>query len=246
MAIPGCSASASPTAPSQRHEDAEAQAFVLALGQGVFGCEFDWRMTRLQKLKPALAQAGTREIGGQLFGEQLAPSDFRVTELTVQARRGSFARFMVDLLQAAPRRRALLRPDEHQLHALQLHRRVAQPSEFRGTSRAHGRRDHARACDRPGLQGSFAILMIVRLDGDDRLDGCMAFRPAGYGAGNRLEAGRGRLRSNRRRLSDAKITWRRHRAGWVRLSAVGWAGPAAGMAGQSCIRGADLRRAGGP
>ena len=53
------------------------------------------------RLVAALEKAGKREIGGQLFGEQLAPSDFDVTELTIQARRGSFARFMVDLLQAA-------------------------------------------------------------------------------------------------------------------------------------------------
>ena len=56
---------------------------------------------QVQKLKLALEGAGTREIGGQLFGEQMAPSDFRVTELTVQKRRGSFATFVVDLLQAA-------------------------------------------------------------------------------------------------------------------------------------------------
>lgn len=49
----------------------------------------------------ALKHAGVKEIGGQLFGEQLAPSDFRVTELTVQSRPGTFARFIVDLLQAA-------------------------------------------------------------------------------------------------------------------------------------------------
>lgn len=53
------------------------------------------------KLTVALARAGTREIGGQLFGEQLAPSEFRVTELTIQARPGSVARFVVDLFQAA-------------------------------------------------------------------------------------------------------------------------------------------------
>ena len=53
------------------------------------------------RLVAALEKAGKREIGGQLFGEQLAPSHFVVTELTIQTRRGSFARFVVDLLQAA-------------------------------------------------------------------------------------------------------------------------------------------------
>lgn len=54
-----------------------------------------------EKLVAALRRSGIKETGGQLFGEQLAPSDFRVTELTVQSRRGTFARFVVDLLQAA-------------------------------------------------------------------------------------------------------------------------------------------------
>jgi len=55
----------------------------------------------LRKLRDALRLAGTREIGGQIFAEQLAPSRFRATEITVQARPGTFARFFVDLVQAA-------------------------------------------------------------------------------------------------------------------------------------------------
>src|SRR5690606_32772117 len=52
-------------------------------------------------LREALARAGTSEIGGQIFGEQLAPSHFLASELTFQKRRGTFARFFVDLIQAA-------------------------------------------------------------------------------------------------------------------------------------------------
>ncbi len=48
-----------------------------------------------------MARAGDREIGGQLFGEQIQPSDFRITDLSVQKKRGSVARFVVDLVQAA-------------------------------------------------------------------------------------------------------------------------------------------------
>ena len=46
-------------------------------------------------LSEALKRAGSKEIGGQIFGEQLAPSDFRVVELTLQKRPGTFARFIV-------------------------------------------------------------------------------------------------------------------------------------------------------
>lgn len=54
-----------------------------------------------RKLLAALGPAGASETGGQLFGEQLAPSDFRVTHLTAQAQPGTISRFVVDLMQAA-------------------------------------------------------------------------------------------------------------------------------------------------
>jgi proteasome lid subunit RPN8/RPN11 len=48
----------------------------------------------------ALRDAGIRETGGQLFGEQLAPSHFVVNEVTVQARPGTPAHFDVDVAAA--------------------------------------------------------------------------------------------------------------------------------------------------
>lgn len=57
--------------------------------------------SQVRKLLAALAKAGRREIGGQMFGEQLAPSRFRVTELTVQNSQGTIVRFVNDLVQAA-------------------------------------------------------------------------------------------------------------------------------------------------
>ena len=54
-----------------------------------------------RKLIAALKRANAREIGGQLYGEQLAPSNFLVTDVAIQRRRGSVTRFFVDLVQAA-------------------------------------------------------------------------------------------------------------------------------------------------
>ena len=56
---------------------------------------------QISALHEALARAGIDEIGGQIFGEQLAPSHFLASELTFQKRRGTFAQFIVDLVQAA-------------------------------------------------------------------------------------------------------------------------------------------------
>lgn len=47
-----------------------------------------------EELCRELESAGCREIGGILMGEQLAPSHFRVTEMTFQRQGGMFARFV--------------------------------------------------------------------------------------------------------------------------------------------------------
>ena len=49
---------------------------------------------QIEELHRELEIAGRREIGGILMGEQLAPSHFRVTEMTFQRQGGVFARFV--------------------------------------------------------------------------------------------------------------------------------------------------------
>lgn len=131
------------------------------------------------KLGAALVRAGRREIGGQLFGEQLAPSDFLVTELTIQARPGTIARFMVDLMQAA---RDAVRFFDRTDHRYTRYNYIGEwhshptfavhPSGIDiGTMRA-------LVGDRQFV-GSFAVLMIVRIDGDRLTTGAWLFDPNG-------------------------------------------------------------------
>ena len=47
----------------------------------------------LEGWKLALVTAGTREIGGVLFGEHVGTEDFRVVNITQQRRRGGEASF---------------------------------------------------------------------------------------------------------------------------------------------------------
>lgn len=49
--------------------------------------------TRLRKV---LRSAGQREVGGMLFGEQLAPGQFRVIDLSMDTHSGSHANFRRD------------------------------------------------------------------------------------------------------------------------------------------------------
>ncbi|MFQ5851379.1 MAG: Mov34/MPN/PAD-1 family protein [Candidatus Binatia bacterium] len=53
-----------------------------------------------ERLEAALEAAGKREIGGVIMGKCLAPNRFRVADLTIQKRGGSFASFMRRLGQA--------------------------------------------------------------------------------------------------------------------------------------------------
>lgn len=48
----------------------------------------------VMELSKELQKAGRREIGGIMMGEQLAPNEFKVTELTYQRYGGMFAKFV--------------------------------------------------------------------------------------------------------------------------------------------------------
>ena len=131
------------------------------------------------KLAAALVRAGRREIGGQLFGEQLAPSDFMVTELTIQARPGTISRFFVDLMQAARNAIRFFDRTDHRytrynyIGEWHSHPSYAvQPSGVDvGTMRA--------LVGDPQFVGSFAVLMIVRIDDDCLPAGAWLFDPRG-------------------------------------------------------------------
>lgn len=132
-----------------------------------------------RKLVAALKRAGAREIGGQLYGEQLAPSDFLVTDVAIQRRRGSVVRFFVDLVQAA---RDALRFYDRTRH------RYAR-FNYIGEWHSHPQfAVHPSGIDidtmrtlvgDPDFQGSFAVLMIVRLSNDALCAAAWVFDPEG-------------------------------------------------------------------
>ena len=142
---------------------------------------------QVAKLVAALEGAGNREIGGQLFGEQLAPSVFLVTELAIQKRIGSVARFFVDLVQAARDAARFFRRTGHRYarhnYIGEWHSHPSFPVQPSGPDIATMRelvRD-------PEFSGTFAILMIVRLDGNTLAAAAWVFDPDGGEHGVDLE-----------------------------------------------------------
>jgi hypothetical protein len=147
---------------------------------------------QVRKLTTALARAGISESGGQLFGEQLAPSQFRVTDLTVQSRPGSFASFIVDLVEAGRAAVAFFRRTGHDysrhnyIGEWHSHPSFAvEPSP----KDSNTMRDLVNAED---FAGSFAVLMIVRLDGTELRTGAWMFDPQGHQQAVSLEIEDGR------------------------------------------------------
>ena len=145
-----------------------------------------------RKLVGALRRAGAREIGGQLYGEQLAPSDFVVTDVAIQRRRGSVTRFFVDLVQTA---RDAVRFFDRTRHRY---------SRFNYIGEWHSHPQfavHPSATDIDTMralvgdlefEGSFAVLMIVRLSNNALCAAAWVFDPEGSERRICLETGHAR------------------------------------------------------
>ena len=139
------------------------------------------------KLVAALKRAGSREIGGQLYGEQLGPSDFLVTDLAIQRRRGTVARFFVDLVQAA---RDAARFFERTGHRYTRYNYIGEwhsHPRFAVSPSGTDIETMRSLVDDPEFQGSFAVLMIVRLSGNALSAAAWVFDPQGREQSIRLE-----------------------------------------------------------
>ena len=118
------------------------------------------------RLAAALKRAGSREIGGQLFGEQLAPSDFVATDVMFQKRMGSVVRFFVDLVLAAQEAAQFFDRTGHRYRRYNyIGEWHSHPSFAVRPSSTDVSTMQSLVCD-PDFKGSFAVLMIVRLNGD--------------------------------------------------------------------------------
>jgi hypothetical protein len=120
---------------------------------------------QVQKLKPALARAEAREIGGRLFAEQ-APPDLRITGLTIEARRGSFTRSIVDLVQAGRQALCSFGRSGHERGGIDYIGEWRSYSNFEIRPSAADVQNMINLMTDPAFHGSFAVMMIVRLDGD--------------------------------------------------------------------------------
>jgi hypothetical protein len=130
-------------------------------------------------LVEALTHARTNEVGGQIYGQQLAASDFRITDITLQRKSGTFARFVVDLVQAARDAFAFFERTRHSypqynyIGEWHSHPSFAvQPSTTDVAAMRSVVQDTA-------FKGNFAVLMIAKLDDAGLHCGGWLFDPRG-------------------------------------------------------------------
>lgn len=116
-----------------------------------------------ERLEAALEAAGSREIGGVLMGECLAPDRFRVADLTIQRRGGSFASFIRRLGEAlAALARFFRQTDEEYTRFNYLGEWHSHPS-FSTTPSEKDVRSMLDIAGDPEVGANFVALLVVRL-----------------------------------------------------------------------------------
>lgn len=122
-----------------------------------------------ERIVLALTQAGRREIGGVLMGEHLEQDIFRIKDLTIQTKGGTFATF-VRVVQAiiAPLQ-AFFRATKHDYERFNY---IGEWHSHHSFELRPSGRDHATMydlIDDPSVGARFAVLMLVKLKDRNRL-----------------------------------------------------------------------------
>ena len=124
----------------------------------------------VSRLVEALVQAKTREIGGVLMGEHVGVDTFRVKEITIQRKGGTFAAFIRIVAEILAPLRAFFDATQHDYSKFNYlgewhshHSFVLVPSG----------RDHMTMCDivmDPQLGAHFVVLLLVKLSDCNQLE----------------------------------------------------------------------------
>lgn len=123
------------------------------------------------QLVEGLTQAGRREIGGILMGEHVGPDTFRVTEVTIQRTGGTFAAFVRIVSEILAPLRAFFEVTKHDYTKFNY---VGEWHSHHSFALEPSGRDHAtmyNIVNDPDLGARFVVLLLVRLDESDQLEG---------------------------------------------------------------------------
>jgi [CysO sulfur-carrier protein]-S-L-cysteine hydrolase len=133
----------------------------------------------------ALAQAGQREIGGILMGEHVGPDTFRVKELTIQRKGGTFAAFIRIVTEILAPLRAFFDSTNHKYTRFNY---LGEWHSHHSFALTPSGRDHMTMYDivkDPQLGARFVVLLLVRLGDHGQFEGSVTV----YQANRTLIAG---------------------------------------------------------
>jgi hypothetical protein len=123
------------------------------------------------QLVEALAQAGRREIGGILMGEHIGVDTFRVKELTIQRKGGTFAAFIRIVAEILAPLRAFFDSTKHDYTRFNY---LGEWHSHHSFALSPSGRDHTTMygiVTDPQLGAHFVVLLLVKLGNDNQLDG---------------------------------------------------------------------------
>ncbi len=124
-----------------------------------------------QQLVDALRQTGQREVGGILMGEHVAPDTFRVKEITIQRKRGTFADFIRIVAEILAPLLAFFDTTKHDYTRFNY---LGEWHSHHSFALAPSRRDHITMYDivmTPQLGARFVVLLLVKLGDRGQLEG---------------------------------------------------------------------------
>jgi hypothetical protein len=125
----------------------------------------------VSRLVEALAQAGAREIGGVLMGEHVGVDAFRVKELTIQRKGGTFAAFIRIVTEILAPLRAFFDSTKHDYTRFNY---LGEWHSHHSFALTPSGRDHSTMNDivtDPQLGAHFVVLLLVKLGESDQVDG---------------------------------------------------------------------------
>lgn len=134
---------------------------------------------QVDSIRTALEKAGAKEIGGQIYGEQIAPSDFLGSDFTFQKRPGTISRFLVDLVQAASDALAFFDRTRHQYTRFNYIGEWHSHPSFAVRPSNTDVQTMRELVASQNFEGQFALLLICKLAGQSLELGGWLFDPEG-------------------------------------------------------------------
>jgi hypothetical protein len=123
------------------------------------------------RLVDALTQAGQREIGGILMGEHVGPETFRIKELTIQRKKGTFAAFVRIVSEILAPLRAFFDSTKYDYTRFNY---LGEWHSHHSFALKPSGKDHTTMYEMvmdPHLGALFVVLLLVKLNDSGRLEG---------------------------------------------------------------------------